>query len=293
MLRQLVSLIAIVFSLNAFAADDEIIVGGKGYTEQRLLAEMTTQYLKANGFDVDKKVGLGSAVLRQALENQQISLNWDYVSTGLRNYHKVNDRLDAETAYQTLRSLDVKNGIEWLTPSKANNTYAIAMREEDAERLNIQTISDLVSALSSGEKLVMATNVEFYARKQDGLPALQKTYQFRVPRSAIRRMDSGLVYSALQKGQVDFASVFATDGRIKAFGFRVLKDDRNFFMSYAITPVVRTEVLEQNPGLETLLNTLANQLNDTVMVDLNSRIDVDRQSVEQVVTDFLTERQLI
>lgn len=286
-------LIAALAVLSATAATaDPIVVGGKNFTEQQLLAEMTTQLLRAKGFEVDKRAGMGSAVLRAAQENGQIDLYWEYTGTSLINYNDVKERMSADETYQTVKRLDSEKGLVWLEPSKANNTYALAMRRQEAEEMGIDTLSDLAEAVNDGKQLVFASNAEFYAR-DDGLRPLQQAYDFRFPRANIKRMDSGLTYQALREDQVDIALVFATDGRIKAFDFQALKDDKNFFPAYAITPVVRQETLANNPQLEEILNSLSAKLDDQTMASLNARVDVDKVSIEQVAEEFLKEQGLI
>ncbi len=100
-------------------------------------------------------------------------------------------------------------------------------------------------------------------------------------------MDSGLVYKALKDGQVDVGLVFATDGRIPAFNFRVLKDTKNFFPAYALTPTVRKETLDANPDLAGHLNKLSSMLDDATMARLNAEVDVDKKSVQEVADTFL------
>jgi osmoprotectant transport system substrate-binding protein len=106
-------------------------------------------------------------------------------------------------------------------------------------------------------------------------------------------MDSGLTYQALNENQVDIALVFATDGRIEAFNFRVLADDKGFFPNYAIAPVVRTETLEANPSLSDPLNAMSAAIDDSVMQGLNAEVDVQRKSIEEVAAAFLSETGLI
>ena len=110
------------------ASAQEIVVGGKGFTEQLIMAEMTAQLLKANGLKPDKRVGMGSAVVRQALESGQVDLYWEYTSTALSVYHKVQGPLGAKEGYEKIRQLDAEKGIIWLEPSKVNNTYACCSR---------------------------------------------------------------------------------------------------------------------------------------------------------------------
>ena len=75
------------------------MVGGKNFTEQQIMAEMTAQLLKAKGFKVDKRAGLGTAPLRQAQEAGQIDVYWEYTGTSLITFNKVTDKLDAAATY--------------------------------------------------------------------------------------------------------------------------------------------------------------------------------------------------
>ncbi|MFG6160020.1 glycine betaine ABC transporter substrate-binding protein [Halomonas sp. 1390] len=274
------------------AQANEIVVGGKNFTEQQILASMTSQYLDALGYDVEKRSGMGSAVLRQAQENGQIDLYWEYTGTSLINYNDVTERLSPEETYSRVKELDAEKGLVWLEPSEANNTYALAMREDDAEERGIESLSDLAQAVNEEEELTFALNAEFYAR-EDGWRPLQQAYDFRIGRGDVKRMDSGLVYQALRDGQVEVGLVFATDGRIPAFDFRVLEDDQNYFPAYALTPVVREETLEANPELAEQMNTLSGLLDDTTMSNLNAQVDVEKVTIERVAENFLEENDLL
>ncbi|MBP0048274.1 glycine betaine ABC transporter substrate-binding protein [Marinobacterium sp. AK62] len=285
------TLMASVFAASVHA--DPLVIGGKNFTEQQLLTEMTAQYLDHQGYDIERRAGMGSAVLRKAQENDQIDLYWEYTGTSLIVYNKVKDKItDPKKVYEKVRELDAKKGLAWLDASAANNTYALAMRRADAEAKGISSLSDLAQALNKGEELVLATNAEWYSRK-DGYKQLKKAYDFDIPRSNIKRMDSGLTYVALKEGQVDIALVFATDGRIPAFDFKVLEDDKGFFPNYAITPVVRQAVLDANPELADQLNTLSAQLDNDTMSALNAQVDVERTSIEDVARQFLNSKGLL
>jgi len=276
------------------AAKAEITVGGKNFTEQLLLAEMTTLYLEDKGYDVTKRDGMGSTVLRRAQENGQVDLYWEYVGTSLIVYNKVEGgaKMSPEEAYQKVKELDAEQGLVWLEPSDANNTYALAMRERQAEEMGLDTLSGLVERVKDDGGIDLAVNSE-WAGRPDGLPGFQQHYDVRWPRAELKRMQTGLVYTALKEGQVDVGLVFATDGRIAAFDFKVLKDDKNFFPNYALTPVVRKEALDANPELRGLLNTMSAKLDDETMRRLNQRVDVDKETVEAVAEDFLKSQGLI
>lgn len=293
-LKKVMSIATLAFSMTfgGVVAAETIVVGGKNFTEQQLLTSVTAQYLRAKGYDVDTRAGMGSSVLRSAQENGQVDVYWEYTGTGLIVYNDVKEKLGRQEGYEKVRELDMEKGLIWLNPSDANNTYALAMRASEAEAMGIETLSDMADAINNGEELVLASNAEWYAR-EDGFRPFAKAYDFKLPRDQINRMDSGLTYSALKEGEVDLALVFATDGRIPAFDFVLLEDDRSFFPDYAITPVIRQETLEKNPELEEQLNELSGLLNNEVMSRLNAEVDVERQDIEKVARNFLAEHDLI
>lgn len=283
-------------AITAFAASvaqaAPIVVGGKDFTEQLLLAEMTAQLLKHEGFEVDKRDGLGSQVVRDAQVNGQVDVYWEYTGTSLITYNHIDKPMNAEDTYKTVKELDAKKGITWLNPSTANNTYALAVQAGNEKTDAIKSLSDLAASYNKDGGLVMAVNAEFPGRP-DGLKGLQKAYGFKTTRADLRPMNSGLTYQALRDGQVNVALVFATDGRVKAFDFRILTDDKKFFPDYATVPVVRTSTLEANSGLEKPLNELSAKLSNTVMQSLNAQVDVDKKSIEEVAKQFLTDNGLI
>lgn len=279
-------------TMTAHAQDDPIVVGGLNYTEHLILTSATFQLLQAKGYDVDKREGLGTSVLRQAQENGQVDLYWEYTGNSVILFNDQPQPDNAAETYATAKRLDAEKGLAWLNPSDTNNTYALAMREAEAEKLGIHTLSDLAAAMNDGAELTLASNAEFYAR-EDGLRPLQEAYGFKFPRSSVKRMDSGLTYNALREGEVDVALVFATDGRNGAFNFEVLDDDQQFFPVYQLAPVVREETLDAHPELRPLLNDMSAALNDPTLIDLNRRVDVDDQSIERVAEDFLTENDLL
>ncbi len=146
--------------------------------------------------------------------------------------------------------------------------------------------------MKAGTKLTFASSAEFYARP-DGLKPLEQMYGFEFGREEVKRMDSGLLYQALRDKQVDVSLVFATDGRVPAFNFVVLKDDKGFFPAYALAPVVTKKYLDANPRLTEILNALSAKLDDTTMARLNASVDVDKKAVDDVAQTFLKQQGMI
>lgn len=280
-------------ALAVSTAGAAVTVGGKNFTEQLLMAEMTRQLLDANGFDVDKRDGMGSTVLRKAQVNGQIDVYWEYTGTSLVTYNKKSSEgLSAAETIRKVRELDKEQGLVWLECSDANNTYALAVRADDQTTANLKSLSDMAQAYRNDRELDMGVNSEF-PHREDGLIGLEEMYDFDVSRANRKPMETGLIYNALREGEVDIGLVFATDGRIAAFDFRVLDDDKGFFPNYALCPVVRKDTLDENPRLEGILNELASKLDDATMQRLNKQVDVDKKSVRDVAKGFLEEQGLI
>lgn len=275
-----------------------IVLATKGFTEQHILSAMTVQYLRKEGFQVTPRTNIAAVISRNAMVNKQIDVTWEYTGTSLIIFNKINKRMTPEESYETVKKLDEKLDLVWLNPAKMNNTYAFAMQRKRAEAENIHTMSELVARIEKIRKTdpennwMLGLDLEF-AGRGDGMKPLQETYQMELDRPQIRQMDPGLVYNAIRDGFVDAGLVYSTDGRVKGFDLEVLEDDKGFFPSYAVTPVVRKEVLAANPGLDKALNTLSATLDNDAISTLNAKVDIDHQSPQQVARDFLREKGLL
>src|SRR5690625_5121492 len=286
-----IGLLAFASLASSVTLAKSVVIGGKNFSEQFILSEITREILEQRGFDVDVRTGMGSVVVRQAQENEQVDLYWEYTGTSLITYNDIDDRLGIEETYDTVKELDAEKGIVWLEPSQANNTYALAMRREEAEEKGIQSISDLADYMNDGHTLTFAADAEFSGRP-DGLRPLQQTYGFQFGRPNIKRMGTGLTYQALKDGLVDVSMVFSTDGRIPAFDLYVLEDNQQFFPAYALAPVIHTNTLEKYPELEEILNNVSSLLDDQVMAELNAQVDVEQKTPREVAKEFVKTHQL-
>jgi len=271
----------------------QVRVGGKNFTEQLILSSMTTQYLKAKGIDATLTSGLGSTLMRQAMESGQLDVVWDYTGTALIVFNKVEEKLDGPESYKRVKELDAARGLVWLEPSQVNNTYAFAMPKERAG--DIRTLSAYAAKMrADGEdkKHPLAVDMEFAARP-DGLEPLKTAYQLPFTRKDVIQLDPGLVYTALKNNQVDLGLVYTTDGRVKGFDLVLLEDDLHYFPPYNAVPVVRKAVLDAHPQLAGLLDALAAKLDNAAMTDMNYKVDIDQQPVDKVAGDFLRTHGLI
>ncbi|WP_124095749.1 glycine betaine ABC transporter substrate-binding protein [Burkholderia gladioli] len=293
MARRALAVVLAAASLGALAsapaAAQALTVGGKNFTEQYVLAEITSQYLRARGYTIQSRTGLGSVLLRSALENGQIDVMWDYTGTAALVYDKIKEKLPPDEMYRRVKAIDARRGLVWLDASPLNNTYALALPAETARKTGIRTISQLAAKIAAGPKGTRHTfgmDAEF-ANRPDGLKPLEAAYHLNFSRSETKQMDSGLVYTALRNNQLTIGLVYTTDGRVKGFGIVPLEDDLHFFPPYNATPVVREPVLKAHPKLAVQLNALSAALNNDVMLEMNKRVDIDGVSVQQVAADFL------
>ncbi len=292
---------ALLFSLlmtGAAAWAAPLTLASKNFTEQRILSAITVQYLRAKGFQVEPKTNLATVITRNAMINKQIDMTWEYTGTSLIIFNHINKRMTPQETYDTVKKLDAKLGLVWLQPADMNNTYAFAMQRQRAEKEQIRTMSQLVAKVEQVRRTapkhnwLLGLDLEF-AGRSDGLKPMQALYNMPLDRPQIRQMDPGLVYNAIRDGFVDAGLVYTTDGRVKGFDLQVLEDDKGYFPSYAVTPVVRADVLQNTPGLEAALNTLSKQFNNQVITELNARVDIDYQTPQQVADAFLKQRGLI
>jgi len=295
------ALCALAMGLAMFGAAraqaQNLVIGGKNFTEQLLLSDMTAQYLRAKGYDTELKNGLGTTLMRSALESGQLDIVWDYTGTALIVYNHIEDKLDPDQIYQKVKELDAPRGLTWLNESGLNNTYAFAMPRKLAEQYGIHTLQDLADHINADDRdgnkpHLMGVDYEF-ASRPDGLGPMQELYGFRLERSEVKQMDPGLVYTALKNEQLFVGLTYASDGRIKGFDLQLLDDDKGYFAAYKATPVVRQDILDKNPALAGQLNALAAKIDTATMTELNKRVDIDQEPVAKVAADFLKQAGLI
>ncbi|WMJ00798.1 glycine betaine ABC transporter substrate-binding protein [Pseudomonas chlororaphis subsp. aurantiaca] len=279
----------------AQAAQKPLIrIGARVFTEQTLLAEITSQYLRSKGYDTRVTGGLGSNLARSAHESGQLDMLWEYTGVSLVAYNHVTEKLDSQESYERVKELDGKKGLVWLTPSKFSNTYALALPKNVADAYpQINSVSDLKHVLDAERQdhHLIALDTEF-ANRSDGLQGMVELYGMDLTRRNIRQMDAGLVYTALRNGQVFAGLVYTTDGRLNAFNLKLLNDDLHYFPDYTAAPVVRQAYLDAHPQLAADLKPLAELFDDQTMRQLNARVDVDHESPSAVAADFLRQHPL-
>lgn len=294
-LLTLCTAIILVLVLAACGSDSKkITVGAKGFTEQFILGKLTTIMLEENGFTVEERSNLGSTALRQALENKQVDILWDYTGTGLVTYLGQDPIQDGNESFEKLNEIDqAENGITWTNLSEVDNTYAVVMRAEQADELDIKTLSDFAAYINDNPGgLPMATNAEFLNRP-DGIPGVEETYGFKFTNDSIHEMDLGLTYAALNNEEVDASVATATDSRIVEFDLVLLEDDLGFFPAYNAAIAMTTDIYEKYPEIEEIFEPLGELLDSDTMRALNYQVDIEDRNETDVAREFLIENGLI
>lgn len=293
--RRLGVFVVALASLGMLAAcgggqSKSVRVGSKDFTEEFIVGNMYALLLENNRVPVERKLNLGGTpILQEALVSDQIDLYPEYTGTGLLTVLKLPTNTNREQVYNTVRD-DYKKqfNLVWLAPAPMNNTQALAMRKDVAEKLGIKTISDMAAKAS---ELTMIGPPEFEQR-EDGLPGIQKAYgNFKLKKYVA--VDPGLRYEGLMNGQADVVVAFGTDGQIAAYDLLVLQDDKGLFPPYQIAPVVRQQALDANPKIAELLNKLAPLLTDATMQRLNFEVDGKKREPADVAKEFLQQNGLI
>lgn len=255
-------------------------VGSKRFTESYLLGEIVRQTLVAQGVPAEHRQGLGNtAILAAALRQGQIDLYPEYTGTIVRELLKRESPADAQAPLAQINLWLAPLGLKAAVPLGFNNSYALALREADATRLGITTLSELASRTAAGATaLKPGLSHEFIARA-DGWPALRQAYGLRFePGSGL---DHGLAYQALAGGQVDLIDVYTTDAQLARQAVRVLRDDRQFFPRYDAVLLMRATV-DERPLLA-----LAGRLPETRMIQLNAAAELAGRPFAEVAQEFL------
>lgn len=263
-----------------------VVVASKPFAESYLLAEMFSQLLEHAGYRVERRPGLGATEIAfRALQTGAIDVYPEYTGTGLTAILHEPPGSDARSTYRTVYRLFLQRyGMRWLPPLGFQNTYAIAVRQQTAQRYHLRTLSDLARA---APRLIAGLTPDFIGRP-DGLPGLRQAYGLRF--KAVRSLLQAVKYRALAGGSVDVIDGYSTDGELARYHLVVLEDDRRFFPPYQAAALVGARLQRREPAAIAALTRLSGLLSEQRMRELNREIEVDGRPVAQVAAAAL--RQL-
>lgn len=290
----LITLMIVILTACGGEKDEtgKVVISGKKFTEQVILANILGEYLQANtDLEVVMEDSLGSSfVLQEAMIKGDIDMYVEYTGTAFENFfdEELDTNLTQEEVYELVRDkYEEEFNMTWLEPLGFNNTYTLVMRSELYDELDIETYTELKEF---APELSFGGTPEFMER-DDGFDGFVEKYGYEDYSDKIT-LDADLMYRAAQDGEVDIISAFATEAKIDEFNLEPLEDDQSFFPPYDAGIVVREEILDANPELEDELNKLAGTLNDDRMRELNGKV-LDDMRPEEVAVEFLEEEGLI
>jgi osmoprotectant transport system permease protein len=262
-----------------------VVVGTKPFGESYLLGEIFAQILEARGIAATRRFGLGGTeIVFPALRQGAIDVFPEYTGTGLLVILKAPLERDPARVYDIVsREFARQYDVRWLAPLGFENTYAMSVRTEMAERLGLRTLSDF--ARVSGE--MRAGFTADFIGLPDGLPGLREAYGL-APKS-VSALAVAVKYQALVEGAVDIIDAYSTDGRLDQYPLTVLEDDRRVFPPYDAAAVVRGALVRERPEAAAALAELSGRLDVRRMRRLNARLEVNGEDVAVVARDALAE----
>lgn len=286
-----------VLALGLFAgtADAKVVVSSKIDTEGGVIGNMILLALQNAGIEVEDRIQLGATpVVRKAITAGEIDIYPEYTGNAAFFFNKADDPLwkDAAKAYEEAKKLDYDaNKIVWLTPSPANNTWAIALRKDVADKAGVKTLSDFGAWVAKGGEVKLAGSAEF-VNSASALPSFQTTYGFKLTPEQLIVLSGGdtaatIKAAADQTNGANAAMVYGTDGAIAPSGLVVLTDDKAVQPVYQPTAIVREEVLKANPAIADTLKPIFESLDLTTLQTLNARVQIGGEPAKAVAEDYL------
>ena len=272
------------------AAEKSVTIASANFNENVILAEMYAQALEAKGYDVERKLNLGSRdLLYTALEKGQIDILPEYVGTSLEFLNKGAGEAtgDAEETVEKLRTAFEERDVSVLEVSEAADQNAFAVTKATADQHSLKTLSDLAAV---SKELTMGGPPEC-PQRPFCIPGLKETYGIEF--KDFKSLDAGgpKTKEALEAGDIDVGLVFSSDGAVASKGFVVLEDDKALQTADNIVAVVRTEVLDDT--IEEVLNAIAAELTTEDLQELNKRADIDKEDPEVLAEEWLQEHNLL
>jgi osmoprotectant transport system substrate-binding protein len=265
-----------------------IVVGVSGaFAENQLVAEMYAQVLERAGYGVERQFDLRSREISQnALESGQIDLEPEYLSS-LLLFLDPNARASEDPAdvARKDRELLQPKGITVLTPSPADDTNEFVANAKAAHRFDLTTMSSLAPVAG---QLTFGGPPEC-AQRPFCLPGLHRVYGILFEDFNALDVGGPQTIAALKADEVQIGLLFSTDPSIRENGFVPLVDDKHLQNAENITPVIRTDKV--NDEVRGLLDVVSARLSTENVTELIGQV-VDGQSVAAVARRFLTQNGL-
>jgi len=262
------------------------VVGYKKFTEQLVLGEIVAQQIENHLHQkVARRFNLGGSLLaHQALLAKEVDVYPEYTGTAYAAILKHKPIPDAALVLERVRTEYAANyALKWCNPLGFNDSFAMVIRGSDARNGHYVTLSD---AERRSDPWTLAVGYEFLTRA-DGYEALMAAYPQLHWASFPKTMDLGLLYRALEQGQVSMVAANTTDGMLSVLDVKVLEDDQKAFPPYQASIVARFAALQEHPGLDAALAELSGKIDGNEIQKLNYEVDGKHLPVRDVAAEFL------
>lgn len=283
------SIAILLFSLNSKSQENTIKIGTKDFTEQYLLGEMLALLIEEyTDLEVERKFGYELEEIYDPLFKGEIDLYPEYTGTGWGAVLEKPFIYNPDILYQEVKKdYDKEFDIKWLERYGFNNTFGLAMKNDQVIEKGILSYSDLAL---KGSQLSIGAAPSYYTRK-DAYPGLEQKYGFNLNQISYESIDEK--YEAINGEEVDVIDVNTTDGLLEQYDLELLVDDQNYFAPYEAATVIRKDTLEKYPELEDVLNKLGGQITNEVMSMLNYLAENSDLSIEEIAKFFLQSKGLL
>jgi len=258
----------------------EIVVGSKAFTESVILGEVVAGLAASSGADARHRRQLGGTrILWEGLLSGEVDVYAEYTGT-------IVEEILAGTAVSGEAEIALeleRRGVRMSGHLGFNNTYVIGMREAEAERLGVRTLSDL----RDHPDLRLGFSNEFMDRA-DGWPSLRERYG--LPQVDVRGLDHDLAYRGIESGSIDVIDLYSTDAEIAFYGLRPLRDDLGHFPAYQAVLLYREDLPDRAPVAVRQILRLEGAIDEQQMIAMNARAKLDREPEALVASEFLSEK---
>ncbi|VEF49527.1 glycine betaine/carnitine/choline ABC transporter osmoprotectant-binding protein [Bacillus freudenreichii] len=270
----------------------KITIGSLTYTETKILSHMYKALIEdSTDLKVELKPDLAtSPIILEAMKKGDVDMATQFTGTSISSFTEIENPKDREATLQQAKDFFAGDdfNFKFFDGHGYQNTYAFTVRKDIADKYNLKKVSDL-------EKIAGDFNAGFdtawLERENDGYPAFTKVYGFEFGKT--NPMEIGLVYDAVKNEEVDIVLAYSTDPRIVAYDLVMLEDDKKFFPPYDAVIAARQEILDENPEIEEALAPLIGSIDEATIGELNGRVDIDGEEIEDVAIDYLKSQGLL
>ncbi|MBM7312820.1 ABC transporter permease/substrate-binding protein [Streptococcus suis] len=270
----------------------QLVIAGKLGAEPEILINMYKLLIEdQTDIKVEIKPNFGkTSFLYEALKSGSIDIYPEYTGTITSTLLK-NSSMDLSTNSDEVytyakEAILEQDGLVYLAPMAFQNTYALAVTEDYAQKNGIEKISDLAKVQQTA---VAGFSLEFNDR-EDGNIGLKNLYNLQLN---VKTMEPALRYEAIKSGNVQIIEAYSTDSKVVTYKLKILEDDKQLFPPYQAAPLLSKETLEKYPELEQVLGVLAGKISTEEMTQMNYAVDVEGKSAEQVAREYLEREGLL